>query len=214
MFLISFEGLDGCGKTSAVRALQDHVTRRYPDQTFVFTREPGGTGVAAAEAVRTLILSQQAEIDPLAEALLYLSARQLHINQLIRPALRARKIVVCDRYVDSSIAYQGGGRQLGMATIAQLNRMIVGDLMPRYTFYLQLDWATAQARMQAQGRTTDRLEAEDPAFFTRVSASYEELSRQEPQRFITIDARRPQAVVLAEVIAIFDKIISTEINKD
>ena len=140
---ITFEGLDASGKTSAIQGLKTHLFTNYPNLEFVFTREPGGNNLAVAEKIRDLILDTQNNIDPFSEALLYLTGRNIHIEQVIKPALAAKKVIICDRYIDSSIVYQGHARNLGMAKIEQLNLMVADNVLPKYTFYFAVEPQTA-----------------------------------------------------------------------
>lgn len=211
--LITFEGVDACGKTSAIEGLKKHIEQNYNLADFVFTREPGGNSLIAAEKIRELILDNKNEIDSLSEALLYLSSRNIHIEKLIKPALSANKIVICDRFFDSSIAYQGNGRNLGMDKIEKLNLMIVNEVIPEYTFYLKIDAKTSFTRMKNQNRTFDRLESESQKFFEKVIEGYEYLSQRDHDRFIIIDALQTPDKVLADIINIFDKIIITKNRK-
>lgn len=204
---ITFEGLDASGKTSAIQGLKTHLFTNYPNLEFVFTREPGGNNLAVAEKIRDLILDTQNNIDPFSEALLYLTGRNIHIEQVIKPALAAKKVIICDRYIDSSIVYQGHARNLGMAKIEQLNLMVAGNVLPKYTFYFAVEPQTAWKRLQAQASSPDRLEKEGLAFFERVLEGYQYLLQRDKERFIIIDANQSPELVLKAVKANFDKIL-------
>lgn len=207
---ITFEGVDACGKSSIILALKEHVAKKYDINQFVFTREPGGTNLNVSERIRELILDNKSKIDPLSEALLYLSSRSIHIEQLIRPALEQQKIVICDRFIDSSIVYQGNARNLGMDKIEKLNLMVANKTLPQYTFYLKIDAKTSLERMRKENRHFDRMESEGEAFFQKVIEGYDYLQKRDQHRFIVIDASKNLDDVLKDVIKIFDKILSTQ----
>lgn len=207
---ITFEGVDACGKSSIILALKEHIAKKYDINQFVFTREPGGTNLNVSERIRELILDNKSKIDPLSEALLYLSSRSIHIQQLIQPALEQKKIVICDRFIDSSIVYQGNARNLGMDKIEKLNLMVANNTLPQYTFYLKIDAKTSLKRMQKENRHFDRMENEGEAFFQKVIEGYEYLQKRDQHRFIVIDASKNLDDVLKDVIKIFDKILNTQ----
>lgn len=205
---ITFEGIDASGKTTVIKALKKHIEQNYNINEFVFTREPGGNNLKSAEKIRELILENGNEIDSLSEALLYLTSRSLHINKVIKPALAKNMIVICDRFVDSSIAYQGNARGLGMEKIEKLNLMVVQDIWPKYTFYFQIDTQTSFDRLNVQNTILDRLENEKQEFFKKAIEGYEFLVKRDHKRFIIIDAMQPINKVIKEVIYKFDKIMN------
>ncbi|WP_286747241.1 dTMP kinase [Aquabacterium sp. UBA2148] len=178
---ITFEGIDGAGKTTHIDALEQAWRRQGRD--VVRTREPGGTPLA--EKLRELVLHDS--MDPLTEALLVFSARRDHIQQVIRPALARGAWVLCDRFTDATFAYQGAGRGFEQAVLAQLEAWVQEGLQPELTLLFDLPPAVAAGRLQA-ARQPDRFEALDEAFFTRVRNGY--LSRQaaQPGRFAIIRA--------------------------
>jgi len=177
---ISFEGQDGSGKTTQAARLAEWL--RSEGNEVVATREPGGTPIG--EAIRDVVL-HGFEMTPWAEASLFASARAEHAAQVIRPALERGAWVVCDRYVDSSIVYQGIARGLGVDSVLELNRMVTGGLMPARTFVLALDVDAARSR---QGAYLDRIEREDEAFRSAVADGYRELAALFPDRIGIIDA--------------------------
>jgi len=196
---ISFEGIDGAGKSTHLAALADAL--RAQDQEVLVTREPGGTPLA--EQLRALFL--QHEMDALTEALLVFAGRRDHLNTVIAPALARGAVVICDRFTDATFAYQGGGRGFERAVLAQLERWVQhangapGDLLqPDLTLWFDLPPAVAAAR-RAAARTADRLEREDVGFFERVRAGYAERAAEAPSRVFRIDADQPPAAVWAQV---------------
>lgn len=181
--LVTFEGIDGAGKSSHIEQVSSYLRR---DGTpVVATREPGGTPLA--EALRALFLEQP--MDALTEALLVFAARRDHLRHVIRPALARGDTVVCDRFTDASFAYQGGGRGTDDAVLAHLETWVQEGLQPGLTIWFDLPPATAAAR-RGLARPADRFEAQDLAFFERVRAGYEARARAAPTRFARIDAAR------------------------
>ncbi len=198
---ITLEGLDGCGKSTQARLLKEYLTGRGYDT--VLTREPGGTPLA--EAVRSLILTPtEEELDPMAEALLYAAARAQHVNGLIRPALAAGKIVISERFVDSSLAYQGFGLGRGLELIREINRLALGDFAPDLTFLLDVKVEQGSFRVNHRSHSVrskpDRIESRGANFYEQVRRGYLELSRMEPQRIVLIAAELTIEEVQAEII--------------
>jgi dTMP kinase len=188
---VTFEGLDGSGKTTQAERLAARLEAEGIE--VVGTREPGGTELG--ERVRDLVLHGD-EVTPWAEALLYAAARAQHVEEVIRPALGQGASVVCDRYLDSSVAYQGVGRRLGLERVLELNLAAVGGLLPDRTFLLSLDAAEIGARLD---REHDRLERESEEFHARVAAGYHELAGLFPERIVVLDATRPADELAEEV---------------
>jgi dTMP kinase len=188
---VSFEGLDGSGKSTQAELLRARL--EADGQTVLATREPGGTELG--EQIRDLVL-HGGHVEPWAEALLYAAARAQHVEQVIRPALERGESVICDRYVDSSVAYQGVGRGLGLERVLDLNLAAVEGLMPTRTFLLLLDPAQVTARV---GGEHDRLERENEAFHRRVDAGYRELVERFPERIVMLDGMRPPEQIAEEV---------------
>jgi dTMP kinase len=185
---ITFEGIDRSGKTTQAKLLAQAL-----GDDAVLVREPGGT--PAAERIRDLV--KQDELSPISETLLFSAARADLIERVIRPALEAGKTVIGDRYVDSTVAYQGGARGLGIERVEELNRWLTGDLWPEVTFLLDVDPAMASAR----SGELDRFEREGEALQRAVAAAYEELAARHPERYVRLDATRPVAEVHRDVIA-------------
>jgi dTMP kinase len=189
--LITVEGLDGAGKTTLIAGLADAL------DSAVVLREPGG--VEVAERIRALLADPSLEIDPRAEALLYAAARAQLVAEQLRPLLAEGTTVLLDRFVDSSLAYQGAGRGLGVEEIRALNAFGTGGLVPDRTLLLRIDPAAGLGRIA--GRPADRLEQAGDAFFAAVAAAYDELAAAEPERFVVLDAAQPPEAVLAEALA-------------
>jgi dTMP kinase len=192
--LISVEGVDGAGKTTLVAGLAAALEDRGP---VVVLREPGGAAVS--ERIRDVLADPALQIDPRAEALLYAAARAQLVAEQLRPLLEAGTIVVLDRFVDSSLAYQGAARGLGVDAIRALNEFGTDGLKPDRTLLLRVDPALARDRIV--DRTADRLEREDPAFFAAIAAGYEALAAAEPDHIVVIDAAQSPEAVLADALA-------------
>lgn len=188
---VTFEGLDGCGKTTQARMLAHALEENGVE--VVLTREPGGTPLG--EQIRDLVL-HGGHVAPWAEAALYAAARAQHVEELIRPALARGATVVCDRYVDSSVAYQGAGRELGVEEVLALNLTAVGGLLPDLTFLVEIDIDTALARVGDKG---DRIERAEAVFWPRVETAYRALAARFPERYVVVDGRRGIAEVAAEI---------------
>ena len=189
---ISFEGIDGAGKSSHMAALADWLRAR--GRQVVVTREPGGTPLA--EALRELFL--QHEMDALTEALLVFAARRDHLRLVIEPALARGEVVLCDRFTDASFAYQGAGRGFDLAVLGQLEQWVQAGRHPDLTLWFDLHPATAAER-RAAARSADRLEGETPEFFERVRGGYAARRDAEPQRVIRIDADQSRDMVWRQV---------------
>ena len=195
-FFLSMEGPDGCGKTTQANLLEQSLRQLGFD--LVRTREPGGCPIS--EKIRQIILdTENAEMCGACEALLYAASRAQHVHQVIRPAVEAGKVVLCDRFVDSSVAYQGGGRAMGVDMIRQINEPAVDGMLPDATVYLAIDHTTAMNRRLNASRP-DRLEMESGAFHGRVQAAYEELIDRDRQRFIVVSGDQPVEEIARQVL--------------
>lgn len=182
---VTIEGLDFSGKSTLVRLLKERLLG--PPGTF-FTREPGGT--PAAERIRGVLLDSDLEMDVWTEAYLYSAARADHVRNGLSPALASGMVVVCERYLDSSLAYQGAGRGLGVEAVRELNERAVDGLMPDRTFYLGLDASERERRARESGAPLDRIESSGAAFMQRAEECFEALVRREPERIMRLDATR------------------------
>lgn len=201
--LITVEGLDGAGKTTLVIALAEAL-REYD---VVVLREPGG--VELSERIRALVKDPRLEVSPRAEALLYAAARAQLVAERLEPLLAAGRWVLLDRFVDSSLAYQGAGRKLGVEEIRRLNLFATGGLTPDRTLLLRIDARAGLARAGGRGEDADRLEREELAFFEAVGAAYDDLARAEPERFAVIDAAQEPAAVLADCLAALEPLLAS-----
>ncbi len=194
--LVTIEGLDGAGKSTLARSLVEELTAR--GQPAELIREPGG--VEVSERIRALLVDPALPVTARAEALLYAAARAQLVEQLLEPRLAAGAVLVLDRFVDSSLAYQGAGRGLGVEQIALLNRFATGPLQADRTLLLELPAATARARREDDHAPADRLELEGPGFFEAIARAYGELAALEPARIRTIDATRSPPEVLGAAL--------------
>jgi dTMP kinase len=192
--LIAFEGVEGAGKSTQLDLLRCELERR--GREVVVTREPGGTPVG--ERVRAVLLDPAVDLHPRAEALLFAAARAQLVEQVIRSALQRGAVVLCDRYLHSSLAYQGGGRGLGRAPVEEVNRFATGGLPPDLVVLLDLDPAEGLGRV---GGRRDRIEVEDLGFHRRVRDAFRELAAGDPGRFAVVDAAAPVDQVAAGVLA-------------
>lgn len=206
---ITFEGPDGAGKDSVLDAVIPALKDRLQDK-LVVTREPGGDPIA--EQIRGVILDpQNTAMDDRTEALLYAAARRQHLEDIIEPALARGAVVICDRFVDSSVAYQGAGRQIGEREVAELNQFATGGRKPDITVYLDVPAQVGLDRIKAHRKDTqyDRLDQETTAFHERVRAAYLRLAKANPGRIITVDATQPLLQVVAEVQELLERHTAT-----
>jgi dTMP kinase len=188
--LVTFEGIDRSGKTTQAKLL----AQALGDEALL-VREPGGT--PAAERIRELVKHPSLELSPIAETLLFGAARAELVANVIRPSLEAGKVVICDRYVDSTVAYQGGARGLGIDTVERLNAWITGGLEPDVTFLLELRPGAARDRAGED----DRFEQEGEGLQRVVADAYEVLATRHGERYVRIDAARPVEDVHRDVVA-------------
>ncbi|KRM79132.1 tmk protein [Lapidilactobacillus dextrinicus DSM 20335] len=202
---ISFEGPDGAGKTTVIEALLKKIATITNKEVLV-TREPGGSEIA--EEIRQLILDpKHTEMDDWTEALLYAASRRQHLIEVIQPALAADQIVLCDRYVDSSIAYQGNGRQLGMEKVKQLNDFAIQGQLPQLTLYLDVPVEIGLQRVKKLGAGFDRLEGQELAFHQRVREAYLKLVEENEDRIALVDATQPIDDVVAKCFAKIQQLV-------
>ncbi len=213
---ITFEGLDGSGKTTQMRRLTAWLGKRLGEDAVVVTRQPGGT--ATGDKIRTLVLdSRSAGLSSMTEMALMFADRAQAIKEVIEPALAAGKVVVCDRFTDSTEAYQGGGRELGSATVLDLHRLICGGLRPDLTLLLlpplkgSLERARRRnARAADENGDENRFEQEQDGFYGRAWAKYKEIAEREPERVVAIEGELTIDEVAERVIAaVSERLVAT-----
>ncbi len=193
---VTFEGGEGSGKSTAIKSLVDKLQKEGYE--IVLTREPGGTPIS--EQIRDVILNKEnTAMDPVTEALLYAASRRQHVEEKVRPALKEGKIVLCDRFLDSSLAYQGGARGLGMDLILKINEPAINGLWPDVTIFFDLKPEVGLARINANSnREVNRLDVEKMEFHQKVRASFLELAERYPGRYVIIDASKTPEEVAEE----------------
>jgi dTMP kinase len=201
--LITIEGVDGAGKTTLATRLQAALAQSGVHVRLM--REPGG--VETSEAVRGLVKDPGLTVGARTEALLYAAARAQLVEEALEPTLARGEWVLLDRFVDSSLAYQGAGRQLGIDAVRELNLFATGGLAPDRTLLLTLDPASAQARADARGEAPDRLEQGGAEFFSRIADAYRSLAAAEPNRIRVLDATLPPEQVVADALAALDDLL-------
>lgn len=201
--LITIEGLDGAGKSTLALGL--HAALGERGVRVELLREPGG--VPLSERIRELVMDPASAVGPRAEALLYAAARAQLVRERLRPLLGAGVLVLLDRFVDSSLAYQGAGRELGIEPIRAINLFGTDSLTPDRTLLLRIAPAAGRARQDTRASAPDRLEREDDAFFARIAAAYDELALAEPERFRVLDASLPPTRVLADALLAIEDLL-------
>lgn len=201
---ITFEGPDGAGKTSVLNSIVNELTLTMKDK-LVVTREPGGNHIS--ESIRDLILdSKNTEMDGLTEALLFAASRRQHIVETINPALTENKVVLCDRFVDSSIAYQGAGRQVGTNEVFEINQFATTGLVPDLTLYFDVPSEVGLERIQKfRSNEVNRLDKDSLSFHQRVRQAYLDLYANNQERIVLIDAIQPIEAVIDDAIAVLAK---------
>lgn len=205
---ITFEGPDGSGKSTVSKIVKERLEKE--GYKVILTREPGGSKIA--EEIRNIILDKDnVALDPKTEALLYAASRRQHLVETILPALKNGTIVLCDRFIDSSLAYQGGGRNLGVDNILNLNLFATENLFPDYTLYFDLDANIGLDRLSHdKKRVADRLDLESEKFHEKVNSTFKELSKRFSNRYIIIDAEKP----LDEVVENTYKAIKEKLDEN
>jgi dTMP kinase len=199
--LVTIEGIDGAGKTTLAASLKSALGSRGIDLHVL--REPGGVHIA--ERVRALVKDPGLNVGARAEALLYAGARAQLVEEAVQPLLLGGAWVLLDRFVDSSLAYQGAGRGLGIAAVREINEFATGGLVPDRTLLLSVDPSLGRARSRTRSDQLDRLEREDDEFFARIASAYAELAAADPHRIRTIDAsQEPEHVLAAALDALAD----------
>lgn len=201
---ITFEGGEGTGKTTLITRIKDYLESKQ--KNVLLTREPGGAGSSMAEQIRTLVLDPKySEVNPYTEALLYAASRAQHLQEIIIPAIKDKKVVLCDRYIDSSIAYQAYARGLGLDFILDINKFAL-DYLPDLTFYIDVDPKVGIKRIEGRAKN-DRLDKEAIEFHQSVRNGYSELLKMFPERIIPINGLQTIDEIEAEMIEIIDELI-------
>ena len=201
---ISLEGIDGVGKSTQVERLAEFFSAQ--GKTVVTTFEPGGTELG--QEIRHLLLHRKGDVAPRAEALLFAADRAHHVATKVRPALAEGKVVITDRYLDSSVAYQGAGRNLSASEVRGISVWAVDGLLPDVTFLLDLDASVARARREQTGQEPDRLEREKIDFFEAVRAEFLKLAAAEPNRFVVVDANQSPTEIFGVIQARLGQLLS------
>ncbi|MCD6587820.1 MAG: dTMP kinase [Candidatus Fermentibacteraceae bacterium] len=197
---VSFEGVEGSGKSSRCRSLMQAL--QVAGRDVIFTREPGGPDVS--ERIRSILLNPELDIPPLSELMLYFASRAANVERVILPGLKRGGIVLCDRFSDATFAYQGWGRGLPVDEMRKANSLATGGLNPDLTVLMDLDTEEGFRRMNLSGRKLDRIEMEHLSFHRRVRTGYLTLAEEEPERFLVIDGmleeKKQDSVILNEVL--------------
>ena len=190
---ITFEGIDGCGKTTQIKRLKEYFEKN--NKNVVLTREPGAKGLG--EKLREILLGYDGEVSSNCESFLFLADRAQHVDTLIKPTIEKGDVVLCDRHIDSTVAYQGYGRGLDLARINYLNDLATNGLKPDLTFVFDIDLETSLAR---RGKARDRMESSGDEFFERVRNGYIEITKQEPNRVKLLDGSKSVETIHSEIL--------------
>lgn len=196
---ITFEGADGCGKTTQIELFDKYL--REKGYNTLLTREPGAKGLGMQ--LREILLNYEGEISPNCESFLFLADRAQHIDCIIKPALEKKKVILCDRHIDSTVAYQGYGRKLDIEKIKYLNNLATGGLKPDLTIIFDVDVETSMKRV---GKNKDRMEASGIGFFNRVRNGYLDIAQNEPSRVKVIDSSDSIKNIHKKVVELFEKL--------
>jgi len=191
---VSIEGIDGCGKTTQIKLLAEYLSQLGVEFTIV--REPGGT--RAGEEIRQILLHKDFHLCAESELLLFMAARAQIVREVVRPALESGRLVIADRFMDSSVAYQGVGRDLGQKVVEFMNSFVVGNTVPDITLYIDVPADVAMSRMRKE-KKNDKIEVESLEFFERVRKGYERLMVENSKRFVLIDGRQAEEQVHEDI---------------
>ena len=201
---ITFEGPEGSGKTSVIIGVEQYLTKE--GYSILTTREPGG--IKIAEEIRTIILdNKNIEMDAHAEALLFAASRSQHFNEKILPALANNKIILCDRFIDSSLAYQGHARGLGIDKVYEINKFAIGDVLPELTLFIDVPPSVGLKRVFSNSRKVDRLDLESLKFHEKVYEGYMIIAEKYENRFKIVDGTQPVEKVIEDAIKIIKNIL-------
>ncbi|AKX33676.1 thymidylate kinase [Spiroplasma litorale] len=210
MLFISLEGIDGSGKTTISKMIKDNLSQR--GFKVLLTREPGGE--LFAEDIRQMILDKKNIITPWTETLLYIAARKQHLDKVVIPTLKAGTIVICDRFMDSTSAYQGYARNVGMAEIDEVQNIVLGSTKPDLTIFFDITPKEAHIRLVKRKRKPDRLESEDSVFHEAVYEGYQILVSENTDRIKVVDSRKPINEVLQQVDFLINDALNKRLKKD
>ncbi|TDV23563.1 dTMP kinase [Mycoplasmopsis mustelae] len=197
---ITFEGLDGSGKTTILEKLVQYFKKNYPKMNLIITREPGGQNLKEAEKIRDIILDKESDLSPVAEAMLYSTSRRIHLEKVIWPAIKNGELVLCDRYIDSFYAYQGFARNLGYKFVKTLTNLIIDNAIPDITIFFEITPEKSKERRDRTRLVQDRLDNENMDFHYKVYNGYKQLIQEDPKRFIIIDGSLSLEKVCANVV--------------
>ncbi len=200
-YFITFEGADGCGKTTQIQLIKEYLDKKNIEN--ILTREPGGSDLGVH--LRKILLHYENPVSNIAETFLYLADRAQHIEYKIKPALESGKIVLCDRHTDSTIAYQGYGREQNIDEIKHLNSIATAGVIPDLTIVFDIDTEIAQKRLQGE---KDRLEAEGIEFHKKLRHGYLEIAKNDPKRVKVIDANKSIERVFSDTIKVIEEILN------
>jgi dTMP kinase len=203
---ITFEGIDGCGKSTHAKLAYEHLCQSGHD--VIHTREPGGTYVA--ENIRKILLNPGNKIYPVTELMLYLACRVQHTEEIVRPAVAGGKIVICERYTDSTVAYQGYGRKINLGLIKKLNTLATSGLRPDLTIFIDIPVTNALAKISSRKKTSDRLDNETKVFHTNVRKGFLMLAAKEPGRIKKILFSENLNITYSRVERAIDEFISRD----
>lgn len=194
-FFITFEGIDGSGKSTQLRLTKNYLKKL--GYRIEVLREPGST--VLSEKIRKILLDKKIVINPASELMLYIAARAELVENTIAPKLAEGKLILCDRFYDSTTAYQGYGRRIDISLIEKMNNLAVGKFHPDLTFVIDIDCAASVKRMKNINKVTDRLESESAAFFKRVRKGFLEIARRNKKRIVLLDGRKPIQIIFQEI---------------
>ncbi|MEE3928557.1 dTMP kinase [Mycoplasmopsis ciconiae] len=197
---ITFEGLDGSGKTTIISKVISFFNEKYPKLNYVLTREPGGKDSKEAERIREIILDKESKLSSVTEALLYSASRRIHLEDVIWPALKENKLVFCDRYIDSFYAYQGNARDLGMKFVESITELVIDKTYPDIVVFFDITPSECKKRRQQNRLVQDRLDDETEAFHVKVYEGYKKLIQNNPSRYVIIDATQNVEKVFEQTI--------------
>ncbi len=204
---ITFEGPEGSGKTSVINGIKDYLDALNID--YITTREPGG--IKIAENIRNIILDKEnTMMDPRAEALLFAASRSQHYYEKVEPALNSGKVVLCDRFIDSSLAYQGYARGLGIDEVYDINKFAIGNAMPDVTLFIDVPPKVGLDRVFNNTRKVDRLDLEKIDFHELVYKGYKEVQKRFPKRFIDIDGTNDKETVIKDTLEVIKRYLKVD----